>query len=117
MPQTYKNAQAITLAGTTSLGTAVTLYTTPAAPGVAIVRSIRVKSGGSTAVVHVAVRDSSAAVDREIVTRQAPTAAVGAETSMELLSQPLVLEGGDILKVWQDDSTVREFVASLLEIT
>ena len=106
MPNNYKNAK-VDLTGT---GVTV-LYTTPPAT-TALVKSILVSEDtGNADTITVTITNASSAVFSLFKTK-----AVGANTTVELLTEPLVVEENEILKVTAATGNRLHVVASLLEI-
>tara|TARA_R100001369_G_scaffold66927_1_gene94435 strand:- start:179 stop:502 length:324 start_codon:yes stop_codon:yes gene_type:complete len=106
MPNNYKNAK-VDLTGT---GVTV-LYTTPSAT-TALIKSILVSEDtGNADTITVTITNASAAVFSLFKTK-----AVGANTTVELLTEPLVVEENEILKVTAATGNRLHVVASLLEI-
>ena len=106
MPNNYKNAK---LDLTTT--DATTLYTTPAAT-TALVKSILVSEDtGSADTITVTITDADAAVFSLFKVK-----AVAANTTVELLTEPLVVQENEILKVTAATANRLHVVASLLEI-
>ena len=106
MPNNYKNAK---LDLTTT--DATTLYTTPAAT-TALVKSILVSEDtGSADTITVTITDADAAVFSLF-----KVTAVAANTTVELLTEPLVVQENEILKVTAATANRLHVVTSLLEI-
>ena len=106
MPNNYKNAK---LDLTTT--DATTLYTTPAAT-TALVKSILVSEDtGSADTITVTITDADAAVFSLF-----KVTAVAANTTVELLTEPLVVQENEILKVTAATANRLHVMASLLEI-
>lgn len=106
MPNNYKNAK-VDLTGTG----ATVLYTTPSAT-TSLIKSILVSEDtGNADTITVTITDASAAVFSLFKTK-----AVGANTTVELLTEPLVVEENEILKVTAATGNRLHVVASLLEI-
>ena len=109
----YKNAKLRHLATS-----ATTLYTAPSAttgdPTTAIFRSILVSNDdGSTATtVTLTLTDSSSTVF--VLYNEK---AVATDTTVELLTQPLVVEESEILKVTAANADILDVVASYVEVT
>jgi len=78
-----------------------------------IIKSIRIANTHATtsSAAELYVRKSGAGSDIELV----PSKTVTAQDSIELLSQPLVIEEGDVLK-WLADSTTLHATVSYLRI-
>tara|TARA_R110002074_G_C12222654_1_gene637428 strand:- start:36 stop:359 length:324 start_codon:yes stop_codon:yes gene_type:complete len=106
MPNNYKNAKADLT--TTS---ATVLYTCPAAT-TALVKSILASEDtGSADTLTVTITDVNAAVFSLFKVK-----AVAANTTVELLTEPLVVQENEILKVTAATANRLHVVASLLEI-
>ena len=106
MANNYKNAK-LDLTSTSI----TTLYTTPTAK-TAIVKSIIVsEDSGNADTITLTLTNSASAVFSLFKTK-----AVSANTTVELLSAPLVVEGSEILKVTAATANRLHVVASLLEI-
>ena len=107
MPNSYTNAK-VDLTATS----ATTLYTTPAAT-TALVKSILASEDTGTAdTITVTITDADAAVFSLFKVK-----AVAANTTVELLSEPLVVKENEILKVTAATANRLHVVASLLEIS
>ena len=107
MANDYKNAK---LDLTTTSVT--TLYTAPAAK-TAIFKSILVsEDSGNADTVTATITDASAAVFSLFKVK-----AVAANTAVELLSQPLIVETGEILKFTAATANRLHVVASYLEVS
>ena len=107
MANDYKNAK---LDLTTTSATA--LYTAPAAK-TAIFKSILVsEDSGNADTVTATITDASAAIFSLFKVK-----AVAANTAVELLSQPLVVETGEILKFTAATANRLHVVASYLEVS
>jgi hypothetical protein len=103
----YKNAK-VDLTATT----ATTLYTCPTAT-TAIIKSILVsEDSGNADTITVTITDSASAVFSVFKTK-----AVGANTTVELLTAPLVIEESEIVKVTAATADRLHVVASLLEVS
>jgi len=103
----YKNAK-VDLTATT----ATTLYTCPTAT-TAIIKSILVsEDSGNADTITVTITDSASAVFSVFKTK-----AVGANTTVELLTAPLVIEESEIVKVTAATANRLHVVASLLEVS
>ena len=88
-----------------------TLYTVPSAT-TTVVKSILVsEDAGSGTTITVTLVDSSGAVFSLFKTK-----AISGNTTTELLSQPLVMEESEILKVQAGDANELHVIASILEI-
>tara|TARA_R110000744_G_scaffold109437_3_gene206772 strand:+ start:682 stop:1005 length:324 start_codon:yes stop_codon:yes gene_type:complete len=106
MPNNYKNAK-VDLTGTG----ATVLYTTPSAT-TSLIKSILVSEDtGNADTITVTITDASAAVFSLFKTK-----AIGANATVELLTEPLVVEENEILKVTAATGNRLHVVASLLEI-
>ena len=106
MPNSYTNAK-VDLTATS----ATTLYTTPAAT-TALVKSILVsEDSGNADTITVTITDADAAVFSLFKVK-----AVASNTTVELLSEPLVVKENEILKVTAATANRLHVVASLLEI-
>tara|TARA_R110000765_G_scaffold104481_3_gene194306 strand:- start:1055 stop:1378 length:324 start_codon:yes stop_codon:yes gene_type:complete len=107
MPNNYKNAK-IDLTTTD----ATTLYTCPEAT-TALVKSFLVSEDtGNADTITVTITDASA-----VVFSLFKVTAIGANTTVELLSAPLVVQENEILKVTAATANRLHVVASLLEIS
>ena len=107
MANQYKNAK-VDLTATT----ATTLYTCPTAT-TAIIKSILVsEDSGKADKITVTITDSASAVFSVFKTK-----AVGANTTVELLTAPLVIEESEIVKVTAATADRLHVVASLLEVS
>jgi hypothetical protein len=107
MAHNYKNAKADLTATT-----ATTLYTCPSAT-TAIVKSILVsEDSGNADTVTVTLTDSAAAVFSLFKVK-----AVGANTTVELLTAPLVVEESEIVKVTAATANRLHVTASFLEVS
>jgi hypothetical protein len=103
----YKNAK-VDLTTTD----ATTLYTCPTAK-TAIVKSILVsEDSGNADTITVTLTDAASAVFSVFKVK-----AVGANTTVELLTAPIVVEESEILKVTAATANRLHVVASLLEVT
>jgi hypothetical protein len=103
----YKNAK-VDLTATT----ATTLYTCPTAT-TAIIKSILVsEDSGNADTITVTITDSASAIFSVFKVK-----AVGANTTVELLTAPLVIEESEIVKVTAATADRLHVVASLLEMT
>ena len=88
-----------------------TLYTVPDA-NTAIIKSILVSNdSGSSCNLDVTLVDASSAIFSVFKTK-----AVDTNTTVELLSQPLVIEEKEILKVQASDANELHVIASILQI-
>tara|TARA_R100001163_G_C5034458_1_gene173956 strand:+ start:50 stop:373 length:324 start_codon:yes stop_codon:yes gene_type:complete len=107
MANQYKNAK-VDLTATT----ATTLYTCPTAT-TAIIKSILVsEDSGNADTITVTITDSASAVFSVFKVK-----AVGANTTVELLTAPLVIEESEIVKVTAATADRLHVVASLLEVS
>ena len=107
MANNYKNAK-VDLTTTN----ATTVYTCPAAT-TAIVKSVLVsEDSGNSVTVTVNINDTSSAVFSLFKVK-----AVGANTTVELLTAPLVVEESEVLKFQAATANRLHVVASLLEIS
>ena len=107
MSNVYKNAK-VDLTATT----ATTLYTCPTAT-TAIVKSILVsEDSGNADTITVTITDTDSAVFSLFKTK-----AVSANTTVELLTAPLVVEESETLKVTAATANRLHVVASLLEVS
>jgi len=103
----YKNAK-VDLTTTN----ATTLYTCPTAT-TAIVKSILVsEDSGNADTITVTITDAASAVFSLFKVKT-----VGANTTVELLTAPIVVEESEILKVTAATADRLHVVASLLEVT
>lgn len=109
MANNYKNAKVdLTTANVT------TLYTAPSA-ATALVKSILVsEDSGNADTITVTLTDAAAS---PAVFSLFKVKAIGANATLELLSQPLTVEEGEIIKVTAATANRLHVVASLLEIT
>jgi hypothetical protein len=106
MPNNYKNAKV----DLTSTNVTV-LYTTPSAT-TALIKSILVSEDtGNADTITVTITNASAAVFSLFKTK-----AIGANATVELLTEPLVVQENEILKVTAATANRLHVVASLLEI-
>mgnify|MGYP003667584022 CR=1 FL=1 len=107
MAHNYKNAK-VDLTATT----VTTLYTCPTA-ATAIVKSILVsEDSGNADTITVTVTNAAAAVFSLFKVK-----AVGANTTVELLTAPLVVEESEILKVTAATANRLHVTASFLEVS
>ena len=107
MAHNYKNAK-VDLTATT----VTTLYTCPTAT-TAIVKSILVsEDSGNADTITVTLTDSASAVFSLFKTK-----AVSANTTVELLTAPLVVEEAEVLKVTAATANRLHVTASLLEVS
>jgi len=107
MASYYKNAKVdLTTAGVT------TLYTTPAAT-TAVFNSILVADdSGSTSTITVTLTDSASAVFVIFNVK-----ATSANTTVELLTRPLVVQESEVLKVTAGNANRLHVIGSYLETT
>ena len=88
-----------------------TLYTVPSFK-TAVVKSILVsEDAGSGASITVTLVDTSSNIFSLFKTKS-----ISSNTTSELLTQPLVMEEGEILKVQASDANELRVIASILEI-
>tara|TARA_R100000935_G_scaffold8526_1_gene17884 strand:- start:924 stop:1247 length:324 start_codon:yes stop_codon:yes gene_type:complete len=107
MAHNYKNAK-VDLTATT----ATVLYTCPTAT-TTIVKSILVsEDSGSADTITVTITDAAAAVFSVFKVK-----AVAANTTVELLTAPLVIEESEIIKVTAATANRLHVVASFLEVS
>ena len=107
MAHNYKNAK-VDLTATT----VTTLYTCPTAT-TAIVKSILVsEDSGNADTITVTLTDSASAVFSLFKTK-----AVSANTTVELLTAPLVVEESEVLKVTAATANRMHVTASFLEVS
>ena len=107
MAHNYKNAKADLTATT-----ATTLYTCPSAT-TAIVKSILVsEDSGNADTITVTLTDSASAVFSLFKTK-----AISANTTVELLTAPLVVEESEVLKVTAATANRLHVTASFLEVS
>ena len=107
MPNSYKNAKVdLTTTSVTDL------YTTPGAT-TALVKSILVSEDtGNADTITVTITDANAAVFSLF-----KVTAIAANTTVELLTEPLVVEENEVLKVTAATADRLHVVASILEIS
>ena len=107
MANKYKNAKVdLTTTNVT------TLYTAPSAT-TTLIKSILVsEDSGNADTITVTITDASAAVFSLFKVK-----AIGANTTVELLTQPLTVQEDEIIKVTAATANRLHVVASLLEIT
>ena len=106
MANTFLNAKSDLT--TTNL---TTVYTVPTAT-TAIIKSILVSDdSGSGTTIDVTLVDSSSTIFSLFKAK-----AVGANTTVELLTQPLILKESEALKVQAADANELHVVASILEV-
>jgi hypothetical protein len=107
MANNYKNAKVdLTTTNVT------TLYTAPSAT-TTLIKSILVsEDSGNADTITVTITDASAAVFSLFKVK-----AIGANTTLELLTQPLTVQEDEIIKVTAATANRLHVVASLLEIT
>ena len=107
MANNYKNAK-VDLTTTN----ATTLYTAPSAT-TTLIKSILVsEDSGNADTITVTITDASAAVFSLFKVK-----AIGVNTTVELLNQPLTVQEDEIIKVTAATANRLHVVASLLEIT
>jgi len=107
MANNYKNAK-VDLTTTN----ATTLYTAPSAT-TTLIKSILVsEDSGNADTITVTITDASTAVFSLFKVK-----AIGANTTVELLTQPLTVQEDEIIKVTAATANRLHVVASLLEIT
>jgi len=107
MAHNYKNAKADLTATT-----ATTLYTCPSAT-TAIVKSILVsEDSGNADTITVTLTDSAAAVFSLFKVK-----AISANTTVELLTAPLVVEESEVVKVTAATANRLHVTASFLEVS
>jgi len=107
MANTYKNAK-VDLTTTN----ATTVYTTPTG-ATAIVKSILMSEDSDNAdTITITITDSSTAVFSVFKEKS-----IGAKATTELLTAPLVLNAGDILKATAATGGRLHIIASILEIS
>ena len=88
-----------------------TLYTVPSA-NVAVVKSILVSNdAGSSCNITITLVDSSSNIFSLFKTKSIDT-----NTTTELLTQPLVMEESEVLKVQASDANELHVIASILQI-
>ena len=106
MANTFLNAKSDLT--TTNL---TTVYTVPSAT-TAIIKSILISDdSGSGTTIDVTLVDASSNIFSLFKAK-----AVGANTTVELLTQPLILEENEALKVQAGDANELHVVASILEV-
>ena len=106
MANTFLNAKSDLT--TTNL---TTVYTVPSAT-TAVIKSILVsEDAGSGTTIDVTLVDASGTIFSLFKTK-----AVGANTTVELLTQPLILQESEALKVQAADANELHVVASILEV-
>ena len=106
MANTFLNAKSDLT--TTNL---TTVYTTPSAT-TAVIKSILIsEDAGSGTTIDVTLVDSSSTIFSLFKAK-----AVGANTTVELLTQPLILKESEALKVQAADANELHVVASILEV-
>ena len=107
MPNNYKNAKLDLTADT-----ATTLYTCPAAT-TSLVKSILVSNDSASAdTITVTITNAAAAIFSLYKVK-----AVAANTTVELLTAPLVVQENEILKVTAATANRLHVVASFLEVS
>ena len=88
-----------------------TLYTTPSA-NVSLIKSILVSNdSGSSCNIDVTLVDASSNIFSSFKTK-----AIDTNTTTELLTQPLVVQESEIIKVQASDANELHVVASILQI-
>jgi len=88
-----------------------TLYTVPTAK-TAVIKSILVsEDAGSGTTITVTLVDSSSAIFNLFKDK-----AIGSKATTELLTQPLIMEESEVLKVQAGDANELHVIASILEI-
>ena len=107
MPNNYKNAK-VDLTTTT----VTTLYTAPSATTSLVKSILASEDSGNADTITVTITDADAAVFSLF-----KVTAVAANTTVELLTQPLVVKENEILKVTAATANRLHVVASLLEIS
>jgi len=107
MPNNYKNAK---LDLTTTSVT--TLYTCPAATTSLVKSILASEDSGNADTITVTITDAAAGVFSLFKVK-----AVAANTTVELLTAPLVVEEGEILKVTAATANRLHVVASVLEVS
>jgi len=106
MPNSYKNAKVDLTTDTETV-----LYTAPSAT-TSLVKSILVSEDtGNADTITITITDADAAVFSLF-----KVTAIAANTTVELLTEPLVVEENEILKVTAATANRLHVVASLLEI-
>jgi len=109
MPNIYTNAKKDLTATSVT-----TLYTAPALT-TAIVKSILVsEDSGNADTITVTITDTASS---PAVFSLFKTKAVGANTTIELLTAPIIVQTGEILKVTAATANRLHVVASILEVT
>ena len=109
MANVYTNAKKY-LTGTS----VTTLYTAPALT-TAIIKSILVsEDSGNADTITVTITDTASS---PAVFSLFKTKAVGANTTIELLTAPIIVQTGEILKVTAATANRLHVVASILEVT
>ena len=89
-----------------------TLYTVPSAT-TAVIKSILVsEDSGNADTITITITDTASAVFSLFKTK-----AVGANTTIELLTAPIIVQTGEILKVTAATANRLHVVASILEVT
>tara|TARA_R100000541_G_scaffold17957_2_gene27757 strand:- start:199 stop:522 length:324 start_codon:yes stop_codon:yes gene_type:complete len=107
MPNNYKNAKVdLTTTNVT------TLYTAPSATTSLVKSILASEDSGNADTITVTITDADAAVFSLF-----KVTAVAANTTVELLTQPLVVKENEILKVTAATANRLHVVASLLEIS
>ena len=88
-----------------------TLYTVPTATSTIVKSILDSEDAGSGANLTVTLVDSSSAIFSLFKTK-----AISSNTTVELLTQPLVMEESEVLKVQASDANELHVIASILEI-
>ena len=88
-----------------------TLYTVPSATTTVIKSLLVTEDAGSGTTITITLVDSSGAIFNLFKDK-----AIGSKASTELLTQPLVMEESEILKVQAADANELHVIASILEI-
>ena len=100
--------------GSLTTNTPVTVLTVPASTK-NVVRSIYIGNidPALDSAISVSVLKSGDSTDRYII----KTALVPIQSSLQILTEPLVLEAADVLNLEAEDANVLDYVISYLEIT
>ena len=88
-----------------------TLYTVPTATTTVVKSLLVTEDAGSGSTITITLVDSSGAIFNLFKDK-----AIASKASTELLTQPLVMEESDILKVQAADANELHVIASILEI-
>ena len=88
-----------------------TLYTVPTATTTVVKSLLVTEDAGSGTTITITLVNSSGAIFNLFKDK-----AIGSKASTELLTQPLVMEEGEILKVQAADANELHVIASILEI-